>query len=81
MREDIIVEPNMTLAKYLSKLQNNFIEIYSFLVAGEGNYIGLPSSVLTSGVLSDERIDSNIVRKDYIDSIPDLTLLFNNKLL
>jgi len=81
MRQPIVAQSGESLNGYLAKITHNFIELYKTVIASEPAFIGLDATVLASGLIPDARIDSNIARWQDINDLPDLVLLFENKLI
>lgn len=81
MRQLITPIPGESLSGYLNRIQSNFKELYEQVDPSETHFNGINANILTSGIIATERIPSDVVRSQEIDGIPDLVLLFENKLI
>lgn len=81
MRQNIDIQSGDTLAEYLDRIQKNFKELYQKVQPTESGFSGFNADVITSGIISEDRLPDTIVKDNDINDLPDMTLIFDNKLI
>lgn len=71
MRQNVSPEANVSLRTYFNRLQSNFTELYRKIDSSETGYTGVQADVITSGTINDDRISSNIARRQEILGLID----------